>query len=170
MLYWNSDGKDIISPTLAATSASAKFSFRNVTATDVKHAIDGLSNSSSLGYNGITARMIKISAPAIVDILVYIFNISLSTGTFPEIWKRSITVPIHKKGNIFDMANYRPISLLPAFSKLLDKLINQQLSDYLETNSVITDAQHTYRHRYSYETALLKLTKLLFNARYNNKW
>ena len=47
-----------------------------------------------------------------------------------------------QKGDIFDMANYRPISLLPVFSKLLDKLVNQQPFDYLKTNSVINDAQH----------------------------
>ena len=133
----------------------------------MKLTIADLSNSSSSGYVDIMAHIVKISAPAIVDIL---FNISFSTGTFPEIWKRSITVPIHKKGIIFDMANYRPISLLPVFSKLLDKLFNQQLSNFLETNYVINDAQHANRHRRSGETALLRLTKLLFNERNTNKW
>jgi hypothetical protein len=75
------------------------------------------------GYDGITASLIKASAPFISSPLAYICNKSLSTGIFPSRLKYSEITTIHKKGDKTDMLNYRPISLLPTFSKILEKVI-----------------------------------------------
>ena len=119
------------------------FSFRPVKITDVKLVINNLPNSESAGDDSITSRMIKISS-ASTDALVCIFNSSLLCGIFPSYKKQAIAIPIHKKSDIFDMANYRPISLLPTFSKLLDKLVNAQVSDYLESKAMLNTAQRGF--------------------------
>lgn len=81
-----------------------------------------------------------MSFPAIIDALVCIFNSLLSSGKFPSHRKQAITIPIHKKGDIFGIANYRLISFLSTFCKLLDKLVNNQVFNYLESKALLYTA------------------------------
>jgi hypothetical protein len=67
------------------------------------------------GYDGITAKLIKASAPFISSPLAYICNESLSTGIFPSHLKYPEITPVYKKGDTTDMSSYRPVSLLPTF-------------------------------------------------------
>jgi hypothetical protein len=77
---------------------------------------------SACGYDRITANLIKASAPFISSPLACICNKSLFTGIFPSLLKYSEITPIHKKGDKTDKSNYRPIYLLPTFSKILGKI------------------------------------------------
>ena len=95
--------------------------------------IHSLKSKDSSGYDGISLRILKISAPYVLLPLTFIFNKSLLTGNFPERLKFSEIKPIHKKGDSTDFLNYRPISLLTSFSKIIEKIIYKRLCSYLST-------------------------------------
>ena len=77
----------------------------------------------SSGWDDIPQKIMKSSPMNVVIALTHIFNLSMSEGTFPRQTKKSKVVPIHKKESTLNVENYRPISLLPVFSKLLERLI-----------------------------------------------
>ena len=77
--------------------------------------------------------------------MCYIINLSLNTATVPSEWKHARVVPIYKSGSISKVDNYRPISILPALSKILEKAVHTQLSEHLESNKLLTDSQFGYR-------------------------
>ena len=117
-----------------------------------------MSNKKSMGVDNISMLMIKMATPIIVPSLTYIFNRSLSERVFPTKWKRSKIIPIHKSGNKTLPNNYRPISILPSVSKILEKLVQMQLSDYLKRNNILSEAQSGFRKNHSTISSLLKVT------------
>ena len=97
--------------------------------------------------------MLKDSAKEIAVPLAHIINLSISTSTFPTIWKIAIVTPIHKSGSTNDEANYRPISVFPILSKIMEKAVYNQLKDYLEDNKLLSEQQFGYRKKRSTEIA-----------------
>ena len=84
------------------------------------------------------------------------------TGTFPTILKQARVIPIHKLGNTEDPGNYRPISILPTLSKIIEKHVVKQCLEYLETFSLLHKEQSGFRKSHSCHTALIKLTDTLY--------
>jgi hypothetical protein len=84
------------------------------------------------GYDQISVRILKLSAPYIISPLNYICNKIMQYGIFPERLKYSITKPIHKKGDKTLLSNYRPISLLTSFSKVVEKIMYNKLVSHLK--------------------------------------
>ena len=97
---------------------------------EISKIIESLKSKNSCGYDEIPVKILKLSAPFITSPLTYIYNKSLSTGTFPERLKYALIRPVYKKGDKHLVTNYRPISLLTSFSKMFEKLIqwNRDLS------------------------------------------
>ena len=85
--------------------------------------------------------MIKICNESITISLKIIFDVSLKNGVFPEIWKRANVVPAHKKDNKSLVKNYRPISLLPIFGKIFERVIYNSLFNYFISNKLFTPSQ-----------------------------
>ena len=96
--------------------------------------------------------------------LANIYNASLESGNFPDKLKIAKVTPIHKKGDLRDVSNYRPISVLPVFSKLLEKLMYNRLTIFIDRNEVLTEAQHGFVTKKSTETALQIFTKSVQEA------
>ena len=84
-----------------------------------------ISNSKAVGSDGFSPIIIKQNINAIRKQLKYIFNLSFSSGIFPKLLKSAIVTPIYKFGSVTEPVNYRPISILTIFSKLLEKTILQ---------------------------------------------
>ncbi len=97
-----------------------------------------MNNNDACG-SGIPLRFLKDSLPVIVSYLTTITNTSIVTGIFPTAWKFSIVVPFLKTGDVNDPSNYRPISLLPVLSKLLEKIVSSQLIQHLESNHLLSN-------------------------------
>ncbi|CAG4955242.1 unnamed protein product [Colias eurytheme] len=123
--------------------------------------IKSLSNSSSPGYDGMNNRLIKSIALYILEPLTAIINLSIAKGVFPEPWKTAIITPIHKEGSRSDPCNYRPISLLSTFSKILERCISKRLIKYLESNKLLADVQFGFRKAKSTEDAVSHLINLV---------
>ena len=85
--------------------------------------IQALDSSKSHGYDDISVTMIKICDETIVEPLCMIFERCIETGIYPSSWKKANVVPVHKKGSRQCKNDYRPISLLPIFSKIFEKLL-----------------------------------------------
>jgi hypothetical protein len=85
----------------------------------------------SSGLDGISPNILKMSATVIYESLTHIFNLSLCTGNFPSKLKLARVTPLYKSGDIVDMNNYRPISVLPILSKLFEKIVYAQIYEYL---------------------------------------
>lgn len=95
-------------------------------------------------------RVLRECAPFISSSLSYIFNLSVSTATFPDSWKQATVVPIYKrKGSARTLTNYRPVSLLPAVAKLLDSILSKRLLSYLVKSNLISCKQFGFLPRRS---------------------
>ena len=93
----------------------------------------------------------------LLDPLVHIFNSSFEEGVFPTQMKVAKVLPLFKAGNSSDVNNYRPISILPAFSKIFEKLVAKRLRKFLESKNILSDTQFGFRPGYSTELALTSL-------------
>ena len=125
----------------------------------IKH----LNNTNSYGSDGIQLKYIKDALPVIVFYITVIINTSIVTGMFPCPWKFPYVTPFFKGGDRDDITNYRPISILPILSKVLEKVVATQLMEYLESNNLLSQSQHGFRPHLSTETALLKLNEKIYN-------
>jgi len=112
-------------------------------------------------------QILKISAPFINSPLSDIFNKSMLSGTFPTRLKYAIVKLLLKKGNKANAANYRPISLLTSFSKVLEKMIYDRLLKYSETNNILAIEQFGFRIPSSTEKASYKLIDDILNVLHN---
>ena len=101
--------------------------------------------------------VIKLVAQNILAPLTHIINLSISTSTFPSSWKLAKVVPLLKKGDPLMAQNYRPVALLPIFSKILERMVFNQLVSYLDTNNLIHPNHHGSRAGYSTVTALIQM-------------
>ena len=100
--------------------------------------------------------------------LAHIFNKSFLTGTVPDNMKIAKIVPIFKSGNKTILNNYRPISNIPAFSKLLEKLVCNRLVHFLETHDLLYKHQYGFRQNHTTAHPLLQLLKDISNANDKN--
>ena len=116
-----------------------------------------MKNSSSTGQDNIPMKLIKLCKTELAPILSHINNQSLSDGIFPDPLKIAKVVPIYKNGDIKCVSNYRPISILPSFSKITEKLIYTRLDKYLTKNSILHQNQFGFRSKLSTSMALLEL-------------
>ena len=89
---------------------------------EVLQVIKCLSNSSKPDFFGISNKLLRTVSSYVCGPIVHIANLSMTNGVFPEIFKSAIVIPIHKKGDPSEISNYRPISLLPVISKVLERI------------------------------------------------
>ena len=117
-----------------------------------------LKPKKAAGLDRIPQKLVKDSAVIITPFLNHIFNISLSEGKFPDDWKKARVSPIFKSGSRDECDNYRPISILSSISKIFEKIVFDQLSQYLTTNEILTDYQSGFRKGYSTCSSSLRTT------------
>ena len=135
--------------------------------TDIKEVIAtalAIKSKSSTGFDGISNFLTKNIIHSIAEPLTHIYNLSFSTGTIPDLYKIAKIIPIYKSGDKFDVANYRPISLLPAFSKILEKLMSKRLLNFIIQHDLIHPGQYGFIKGRSTEHAMLGIPyKIILN-------
>jgi Notch-like protein len=110
--------------------------FQYASTYEVEKIIKSLKDKNSIGYDEISNRIIKSSLPRIISPITYICNAILNTGIFPERLKFAIVKPLFKKGKTNNISNYRPISLLTSFSKIIEKLIYTRPISHIEATNL----------------------------------
>ena len=128
-----------------------------VTSSFVFDSLSHLSTRKAVGLDGLSGYCLKMSAPSIATSLTAIFNLSISSNTFPDIWKMAKVSPLFKDGSLFDCSNYRPISILPILSKILERHVHTSLYDFLSSHDLLSDSQFGFRKSRSCELALTDL-------------
>ena len=122
-----------------------EFSFRPVSITMVYNLINILSTSKASGVNKISAKVLRAAASAITPSLAEIFNMSIDSNCFPSYWKTARVIPLFKKGQRSVLDNYRPISILPVVSKIIERFLYNQIHDYFSRKQLLSKHQSGFR-------------------------
>ena len=128
-----------------------------------------LKETHAIGSDNIAYCFIRDSLPVTSFYITVIVNTSIVTGLYATFWKHALVVPAFKSGDYEDPSNFRPISILPVISKILERIVADQLPEYLETNRLISNTQHGFRSKLSTETALLAITEEIYENIDSNK-
>ena len=131
--------------------------FKAVHPKEVKKIICKLRNSNSTGVDDIDTKTIKLIATDVLPALTHIINLSIAQSEFPSIWKLAKVIPLLKKGDPLTPKNYRPVALLPMFSKILERVVFNQLVQYLDSHGLLHPNHHGSRHDHSTATALIQM-------------
>ena len=124
----------------------------------IKLDFTGLNSCKATGLDGLPAKFIIDSAESIVKPLTYIVNLSIESGVFPDDLKRAKIVPIYKKKAKTEPGNYRPVSVLSIMSKVMERVICEQLNDFIEKHDYLYELQSGFRSSYSTDSCLIHLS------------
>jgi hypothetical protein len=128
---------------------------------DIQKIINSLKNCYSTGYDSISTKVVKSVSHIISPLISHIINLCIEKGEFPERLKIGIVKPLFKKGDRKDMASYRPVTLLPVFSKVIEKVIYNSIYDYFETNNLFAPEQMGFRKGKTINMAIFKLMHVI---------
>ena len=135
---------------------------------EVQNIIENMNNVGG-GYDKINTRIFKATYKSILAEIVHLMNLCLQSGTFPNLLKQAVVKPIFKAGDKHYFNNYRPISLLPVISKLLEKLIYYRLHKHLDMHDILNERQFGFRKGMSTYMPLLLLQDKITTAFESNK-
>ena len=134
----------------------------NITSQMILDIICAMNPNKSHGCDNISIKMMHICRNQIVFPLKLIFESCVNTGVYPDLWKMSNVCPVHKKESKNLIKNYRPISLLPVFSKIFEKIIYNSLYSYITTNKLLNPCQSGFQKGDSCVSQFLKITHDIF--------
>ena len=133
---------------LADTMPLGTMSFLPVTPSCLLNVVHNLKETGA-GVDGISAKLLKMLIPSITFEVTHLVNICLMKGVFPSIFKQALIIPIYKAGPRTTFSNYRPISILPVFSKVLETVMYMQLNDFVKHNNILYKHQFGFRSGHS---------------------
>lgn len=137
------------------------FDIPPVTEEFVLLSLQRLPLGKSAGLDGLNGYFLKISAPLIAPSLTLIFNASIVSGIFPDLWKVAKVCPLFKDGALFDRSNFRPISVLAIISKILERHIHSSYYQFLVDHELLSDSQFGFRRFRSCELAVTELSDMI---------
>ena len=145
------------------------YSFKSETEEEVERELLKIDPSKSTGFDDLNPKVIHQIAPLIKYPLALIFNKSLSQGVVPKNLKCSLISPVYKSEDKSLVSNYRPVSVLPCFSKILEKLMFKRLMSFIEKHKILYQDQYGFRKNHSTEMAIISLTQKVTEAIENKK-
>ncbi|XP_065652985.1 uncharacterized protein LOC136080294 [Hydra vulgaris] len=141
------------------TSTSSNLNYTELTFNEFEVAFKSLKRNKATGYDDINTNIVIDSYDVIKDILYKIFRASIAQGSFPDKLKIAKVTPIFKTGDRTNITNYRPISVLPVFSKILERIMYNRIYSYLVENKILYENQFGFKKNNSTEHAILQLTR-----------
>ena len=156
---------------LMAGNAAPKLSLLPVHPDTVHWIIKNLKNSKASGWDNIDTYIIKLIGQEIVPALTHIVNTSITTAVFPASYKTSKIIPLLKNSQLdkLDPSSFRPVSLLPVASKILERVVFLQVVEYLDTNGLLHPNHHGFRSNHSVTTGILQMYDSWMDALENGK-
>lgn len=143
------------------TVESSSFVLFDTDACEVVNIITNLKCESAPGWDNIPTKFIKLCKFLLAPVISHLTNLCFQSGTFPSPLKKSLVTPVYKSGRRDDVNNYRPISVLTVISKIVEKIINTRLINYLNKLNILSNSQYGFRQKKSTEDAVLALTSLI---------
>ena len=131
--------------------------------------VNKLTQKTSTDCNDMNMSFVKNIIHLVVQPFTYICNLSFATVIFPDAMKIAKVIPIYKTGAKDEFSNYRPISLLPQFSKILENLFDDRLEQFISKNNILTDCQFGFRTGRSSSMAIVNLMEKITNSLDNMK-
>lgn len=151
------------------TPTHQNFVFEKVDQDTVSNIIDKLKPKASSGVDCVSSKLLKFIKNVIVAPLTLIVNQTIETGIFPKKLKIAKVVPLYKKNESFLIENYRPISVLPSMSKVLERVMHSQLVNYFSINNIFYRNQYGFRKNHSTELATLELINRMIECMDKNE-
>lgn len=146
----------------------SNFQFSLTNEEEVLNIINSITTQAN-GADGLNLKLILYCCPNIVPVITHIINYSLQYSVFPEIWKKSQIIPLPKVNNPSEYKDLRPISILPTLSKVIEKIMNNQIKHHLHNYNILPPNQSGFRSNHSCSTALLRVTDDILSASDNKK-
>ena len=144
--------------------------FETVNDKVIMNIISKLKSSGAEGVDGMNTKIIKRFKSTLATYLRHIVNLSIMTSTYPERWKSGIITPLPKGGSRLQKKNWRPIVINCPSSKILEKVLQLQISQHMEFRGIFSKTQHAYRCARSCESALVDLNTQTETARCQGKY
>ena len=141
------------------------FHFLTVGEEEIENLLNGLTASKATGLDSSPARFLKDGAEVIACPLAHIINLSLHSSQIPEDMKNARVVPLFKKQSKTEPGNYRPVSILSVTSKILERIVYNQLEHYLKKKNCYINCNQVLDHLF-----LLVLVLLFLWIIYVQKW
>ncbi len=153
----------------ASTNVKNSLFLNPVTDVEILQLVAKVKPKKSKGHDELDMCLIKKLIPYIVVPLKHIFNLSLLNGVFPDSMKIARVIPLFKSGNTKEFSNYRPISLLPQFSKILEKMYHSRLMAFIDSNQILYKSQYGFRKQMSTSLAIIELVEEITNSLDNHE-
>ena len=149
-----------------AGNSAQRMELNEISLASSARLIGKLGNSSAAGHDDLDAQIIKLAATNLMEPIQFLVNTSIRTKTFPTKGKLGRIIPLHKGKNLprHKPSSYRPITLLPVVSKIIECAVQEQLVEHMVKQNFFHPQQHAYRKGFSTVTALLELSDRLFEA------
>ena len=143
---------------------------KQLSVNELKDAFFSLKISKSPGYDDIGFNVVKKCFSSLCEPLRYLFNLSIEKGIFPDDLKIAKVTPIYKADDKSDLSNYRPISVLSCFSKILERIMCNRLYQYLTENKILYPKQFGFQTGHSTEHAIVQLVDQILESLEYNKY
>ena len=134
-----------------------RLTLNHISVEKVNKLLKSLKNTKSTALDELDNFCIKVAADILDKPVHHIITMSIMQNRFPRSWKLSKVIPLHKKLCPLEMKNYRPVSILSPLSKILEKVVYEQLYGYMSRNKIFHQNLHGYRQHRSTQTALLTM-------------
>ena len=128
-----------------------------VTVEKVRKLLSQLKNKKSISIDQLDNFCVKLASDYLAEPLHHVISLSIMQQKFPSCWKLTKIVPLHKKQSTLRPENYRPVAILSPLSKVLEKVVYEQIYRYFSQNKIFHPALHGYRGGRSTTTALLTM-------------
>ena len=156
-------------PFLLPRVLTCSFHVSPVTLESLMYTLGKLNPSKSSGLDGISVYLYQKCFYGLGHILLELVNSSLTSGCVPQAWKHGLVTPLPKSSDLSDAAKFRPITVVPGISKIVERIVHQQLSGCFEKHQLWSSAQHGYRRFHSTGTALTVLSDFILTAMDNSE-
>ena len=144
-------------PTEFVQTNTNSFFCRSTTPEEIVSLLRNIKSNMSSGFDNVEPHIMREISPQIAPLLSHIFNNSFSTGVVPRQLKIAKVIPIHKNNDPNNICNYRPISILPCFSNIMERLMYNRLERFPNQSHIISEVQYGFRKKYSTYIALINI-------------
>ena len=155
---------------MSMKSKPQEFEFRCVSQYEVSKRISSIKQTGAVGHDMISTMVLKKFNQVLTPYITKVVNLSIMTSTYPQTWKYGIISPVPKGGDLTVDKNWRPVTLLPVLSKILEGILNHQLKMHMEQQRIMSSDQHAYRSFKSTDTAWADLDTRIQKATDTGKY